>query len=185
MLGNPSWSRDGRLLVLTVDEPATKTDVWTLPLDGAAKPSPIFNTRFAERDARLSPDGRWIAYESDESGRYEVYVQRFPALGSKVQLSADGGTQPVWSRDGRQLFYRGGGKIMNVSVSASDPIQLGAPVALFDDAYLDKGANHTGYDVSADGRRLVFSRESDTTPRKYLDVLQGWLPELQRRAPMK
>ena len=179
------WSGDGKRLLLTVDTTAGKTDVWVLPLDGSAKPVPILDTRFAEHDARLSPDGRWIAYESDESGRGDVYVQRFPSLGSKVQVSADGGSQPVWARDGRQLFYRGGGKVMNVTVSATDPIQLGAPVAAYDDTYLDKGANHTGYDVSADGKRLIFSRESNTTPRKQLDVLQGWLPELQRRVPVK
>ena len=177
------WSRDGKSLLLTIDGAQLKTGLWLLPLDGSSKPFPILDTRFAERNARLSPDRKWIAYESDDSGRVEVYVQRFPTLGSKVQVSNDGGAQPVWSRDGRQLFYRGSGKVMSVTVGSGDPIQLGAPVGIFEDTFLDKGADHTGYDVSPDGHRLVFSRESATTPRKYLDVLQGWLPELQRRVP--
>jgi Tol biopolymer transport system component len=177
------WSRDGKSLLLTIDGAQLKTDLWLLALDGSSKASPILNTRFAEDDARLSPDGKWIAYQSDESGRVEVYVQRFPALGSKVQVSNDGGAQPVWSREGRQLFYRGSGKVMSVTIGGGDPIQLGAPVAVSEDTFLDKGADHTGYDVTPDGRRLMFSRESATTPRKYLEVLQGWLPELQRRVP--
>jgi Tol biopolymer transport system component len=178
------WSRDGKSLLLTIDGAHSKTGLWLLPLAGSSKPSPILDTPFAERDARLSPDGKWIAYESDDSGRVEVYVQRFPALGSKVQVSNDGGAQPVWSREGRHLFYRGSGKVMSVTVGGGEPIELGAPVGIFEDTFLDKGADHTGYDVSPDGR-LMFSRESATTPRKYLDVLQGWLPELQRRVPSR
>jgi Tol biopolymer transport system component len=180
------WSRDGRSLLLTVDASSTKTDIWVLPLDGSRKAAPLLNSGFGEANARFSPDGRWFAYESDESGRAEVYVQRFPGLGGKMQVSTNGGGQPVWSRDGRQLFYRGGGKLMSVSVAGGDPLQLGAATPVFDDTFVNKGAVHVGYDVAPDGRRFVFARETaSTTPRRYFDVIEHWLPELLRRVPAK
>ena len=184
------WSRDGKLLLLTVDSPATKADIWVLPLDGSAKASPLIQTRFAERDARLSPDMRWMAYESEESGRDEVYVQRFPSLGGKVQVSTDGGREPVWSRDGRGLFYRStrrdAAKLMAVAVASGDVLQLGDPQAVGDDSFVTKGLNHVGYDVSVDGRRFIFVRENASQARHgYFEVIQHWLPELQRRVPMK
>ncbi len=178
------WSHDGRSLLLTVDAASTKTDIWVLPLDGTGKAKPLLNSGFAEANARFSPDGRWIAYESNESGRGEVYVQRFPALGGKVQVSTDGGGQPVWSLDGRQLFYRGGGKLISVSVAGGDPLQLGVATPVIDDTFVNKGANHVGYDVAADGRRFVFARETaSVTPRRYFDVIEHWIPELLRRVP--
>jgi len=184
------WSRDGKLLLLTVDSPATKADIWVLPLDGSANASPLIQTRFAERDARLSPDMRWIAYESEESGRDEVYVQRFPSLGGKVQVSTDGGREPVWLRDGRGLFYRStrrdAAKLMAVAVASGDALQLGDPQAVCDDSFVTKGLNHVGYDVSVDGRRFIFVRENASQARHgYFEVIQHWLPELQRRVPMK
>jgi Tol biopolymer transport system component len=180
------WSHDGRSLLLTVDAASTKTDIWVLPLDGSGKAAPLLNSAFAEANSRLSPDGRWIAYESNESGRSEVYVQRFPALGGKVQVSTDGGGQPVWAVDGHQLFYRGGGRLISVSVGAGDPLQLGAATPLLDDTFVNKGANHVGYDVAADGRRFVFARETASmTPRRYFDVTENWLPELLRRVPVR
>jgi Tol biopolymer transport system component len=178
------WSHDGRSLLLTIDAVSTKTDIWVLPLDGSSKAAPLLQSAFAEANSRLSPDGRWIAYESNESGRSEVYVQHFPALGGKLQVSTNGGGQPVWAVDGRQLFYRGGGKLISVSVTAGDPLQLGTATPLFDDTFVNKGANHVGYDVAADGRRFVFARETASmTPRQYFDVVEHWLPELLRRVP--
>ena len=113
-------------------------------------------------------------------------MQRFPALGGKVQVSTDGGGQPVWAVDGHQLFYRGGGKLISVSVGAGDPLQLGAATPLLDDTFVNKGANHVGYDVAADGRRFVFARETASmTPRRYFDVTENWLPELRRRVPVR
>ena len=180
------WAQDGRSLLLTVDARASKTDLWVLPLDGSGNARPLINSGFAEENARFSPDGRWLAYESDESGRVEVYVQRFPGLGGKVQVSTDSGKQAVWSRDGRQLFYRGGGKLMAVSVTPGDPIQLGVATPLIDDTFVSKGDNHVGYDVAADGRRFLFARETAAmTPRRYFDVIEHWLPELLRRVPAK
>jgi eukaryotic-like serine/threonine-protein kinase len=179
------WSRDGRVLLVGVDAIATHGDIWVVPVDDAAQARPLIQTNFSEGNARLSPDGRWIAYQSDESGRNEVYIQRFPSLGSKAQVSAEGGSQPVWSRDGRALFYRGGGTIMTVAVTAGEMIQLGAAKAIGADLYTHKGGPHTGYDVAPDGR-LLFARDQQMqAATTYLAVIDNFLPELLRRVPIK
>jgi len=179
------WSRDGRTILVSVDAGGTHNDIWAVPLDGATKARPLIQTKFAESNARLSPDGRWIAYQSDESGRDEVYVQRFPSLDSKAQVSTEGGREPVWSRDGRALFYRGVRGVMEVPVSAGEMVQLGTPKALGEDVYTHKGGPHTGYDATEDGR-LVFARDGQQqAATKYLAVIDNWFPELLRRVPVK
>ena len=176
------WTRDGRSLLLSVDSSATKTDIWLLPLDGSAKASPLLKTPYNERDARVSPDGRWIAYDSDETGRNEVYIQRFPSLGGKIQVSVDGGSQPVWSRDGRQLFFRSG-NVMSVSVGPQDPPQLGTAAVVGEDLYYTKGLNHTGYDAAPDGR-LVFARDTSTQSNlRFVQIIEHWTTEVLQRAP--
>jgi Tol biopolymer transport system component len=95
------WSRDGRYIILNTVNPRTKFDVWVLPIFGDRKPFPYLQTEFTERYARLSPDGHWLAYTSDESKRDEIYVQSFPTPGGKWQVSTNGGERSVWSRDGK------------------------------------------------------------------------------------
>jgi len=108
--------------------------------------------REPQAEDRYSPDGRWIAYTSDESGRDEVYLQRFPELGNKRSVSTDGGVQPVWSRDGEMLYYRGSRSIMSVAISSREPYQVGAPEALFPDDFVrGQGLAHTSYDVAPVG----------------------------------
>jgi Tol biopolymer transport system component len=143
-------SRDGRFL-LTVT-PRT-SDIWVLSLFGDRQSTPYVQTEFQETQPRLSPDGRWLAYQSNESKRNEIYVVSFPKLTEKWQVSTDGGQAPVWSRDGRDLYYQGvNGKIMAVDVRPGTRFQFGVPKALFE---ARSQSNSTSIAVSADGRFLL------------------------------
>ena len=113
------WSSDGRFILYVISRPDAARDLWAQPLEGDRKPFPVLATPFNETNAQFSPDGRWIAYQSDESGRFEIYVQPFPGPGRKVQVSGEGGVQVRWRRDGRGLSYlASGNRLMAV------PIQL-------------------------------------------------------------
>src|SRR5207253_2711197 len=130
------WSRDGRFLLYVKQDATTGGDhLWALPLDGAGTPFPVLQTRFTEDQGQFSPDGQWIAYRPNESGRREVYVRLFPGPGGQRQVSTEGGSQPRWRRDGKELFYiAGDNKLMAVPVrlsSEAQPMDLGPPVALF------------------------------------------------------
>jgi Tol biopolymer transport system component len=183
------WAPDGQTIVMEIQGAETSTDIWLLDGEGERAARPLLQTRFNERTARLSPDGRWLAYVSDESGRDEVYVQPFPDLAGKWQISIQGGNQPVWSRDGRELFYRGGEQLMAVTVSTEPPFRATAPQALFPDAFeRPQGPAHTSYDVAPDGRFLMLqssqvSRETERTGSTQLHVVQNWFEELKRLVP--
>jgi Tol biopolymer transport system component len=99
------WSPDGRTLMFVVNDPKGSFDIMGLSMDGSSKPFPVVKTPFDEQGAQFSPDGRWIAYQSNESGRNEIYVQSFPGSGNRSPVSTDGGTQVRWGRDGKELFY--------------------------------------------------------------------------------
>src|SRR5262249_32891106 len=128
------WSRDGRFLIYHEVNPKTKFDVWVLPVagtggkpSGESKPLPGLQTEANEAAATLSPDGRWLAYVSDESSRYEVYVQSFPTGGGKRQLSIGGGQNPRWRRDGKELFYYSSdGKLMAIPIESGESFAAGA-----------------------------------------------------------
>jgi Tol biopolymer transport system component len=111
-----SFSPDGQLLVFTDANPSTGFDIWILRLNDR-KTQPFIQASYNQGGARFSPDGHWLAYISDESGRYEVYVQPYPGPGGKYQISTEGGTEPVWNRNGKELFYRSGDKMMTVEVT--------------------------------------------------------------------
>ena len=109
-----SWSSDGKFLAYWTVGSATGRDVWIATITGGRKPQPFLRTQFNEMQATFSPDDRWVAYMSEESGRYEVYVQPFPGPGGKWQISTNGGTVPVWAPNGRELFYMSSRKLMSV-----------------------------------------------------------------------
>ncbi len=157
-----------------------------LRLDGGEAPEPLVATPDA-RDAGgyISPDGRWLAYASDESGRWEIYVRPFPEVDEgRWQVSTNGGTEAAWALDGRELFYRNGDKMMRVAVTATSVFAHQPPQVLFEGSY-DTHVNRN-YDVARDGRFLMVK---DVTPRdpasarQHLVLVQNWLEELKRLAP--
>jgi dipeptidyl aminopeptidase/acylaminoacyl peptidase len=125
-----SWSPDGRYLFLDLQNNATRHDIYYVDLNGDRKLTPFLNSPANESNAVLSPNGKWFAYSSDESERSEVYVTAFPGLGRKWQISNGGGDSPSWSRDGKQLYYHMGDKLMLVPIQNVDTFEFGAPAAL-------------------------------------------------------
>lgn len=127
------WSRDGRYLLYRQIGPQTSHDIFVLPTSGGRKPFPYLQTPAMENGGAFSPDGRWIAYASDESGRVEVYVESFPTHGGKRQISPGGGSGPRWRADGKELYYYSlDGKLMAVSVTTGgETLATGTPTALF------------------------------------------------------
>jgi Tol biopolymer transport system component len=149
------WAPDGSLVVLTALLPGTGSDIMRFSFSDNSI-EPYISTENDEQSPRLSPDGRWIAYESNESGRYEVYVQAFPGPGGKWQVSSDGGILPAWRRDGKELFYLGPDDLMAVPVETTDGFRNDTPVTLF---ALDVNVTPDGYynyDVSSDGQKFLF-----------------------------
>jgi Tol biopolymer transport system component len=159
------WSRDRRFILYQQNNPRTKWDLWVLPLFGDRKPFPILQTEFEEGEGRFSPDGRWIAYTSNESGRFEVYVRSFSGspgvVAGKWQVSSSGGSGPRWRRDGRELFFRAAdGKLTAAPIAAGAAFQTGPPEALFDtrdtSAPFDQDFSvKFDFDVGADGQRFL------------------------------
>ena len=153
-----------------------------MSLDGSGTAQLVLGSAFNEYDARLSPDGRWLAYTSDEAGISQVYVQPFPDLDARFPISPSGGSEPVWERDGRRLFYRGNGTMWAVSVEAGEIFEAGLPEPLFEDLYDNKGITHTGYDVDRDGRFLVIG--NDSPQNETMTVILNWTEELRRQVPV-
>ena len=184
------WTPDGRaLLVATSDASGGQGDIFLLrPDSGDHSPVPLLQTRFNERGARVSPDGRWIAYYSNESGRDEVYVRSFPSLNGKWQISVGGGAEPVWAPDGGEIFYRAAA-LVAVRVTAGETFSFGPPRPLFPDRFvLSLSGNHTGFDVSRDGKRFLMVKAAEpgaASAPANLIVVQNWLAEFKRLLPAK
>jgi serine/threonine-protein kinase len=175
-----SWTADGRRLALSASNQKTGDDVWVLDLDVGSEPVQFLATRFGERHPSFSPNGRWIAYASDESGRWEVFVRPYPGPGGRTQISTDGGTEPLWSRDGKEMFYRANGKLMAVAVSeVAGQLSVSTPSALFEDPFeRSTGANpdQRHYDVSPDGTRFAMIRPDPTSnDQRPLRIVIDWL----------
>jgi serine/threonine protein kinase len=171
-----SWSPDGRFIAYMTILPKTLGDIWLLPMSGDRKPVPFLQSPYTEDHARISPDGRWLAYVSNESGRSSVYVTRFPEPGGKWQVSVEGGGFPVWSRDGRELFYRApDGKLMAVPLKTDPDFDAGAATPLFTPR-INVGGPGGGffYDVAPDGRFLVNVIVDQTIPPAT--VVMNWTP---------
>jgi serine/threonine-protein kinase len=183
-----SFSPDGQFLAFDQKDPETGDDAWVLPLQGKQAPRAIANTRFGEGSMKFSPDGRWVAYSSDESGNPEVYVQAFPGPGLRVQISNKGGTDPVWRRSGGELFYRSGDKMMVVSVVTSPQFKASAPRQLWEGTYSEgiaascgmPGVSSSNYDVTADGQRFLMVRDLDQSAfSTSIVVVLNWVEQLK------
>ena len=167
------WSSDGRYLTYYRTDAKTLNDIWALPLFGDRKPFPVLQGEFNESQSQFSPDVKWIAYVSDESGTPQIYVQSFPTLNGKLQISTDGGMQPRWRRDGRELFYLAPNrKLMAVTIKAAAPFQAETPRPLFETRLDGTALRHT-YAVSADGNRFLLNvaPESGAPP---LTIVVNW-----------
>ena len=184
-----SWSPDGQTLAFTqlFRSETDSSDILMLPREGEQEPWAFLKTEFEESGAMFSPDGRWLAYESNETGRDEIYVQPFSATGSggKLPVSVSGGTEPVWPRNSRDLFYRNGDKMMAVAIETEPELSVGKPRLLFEGRFLEAGPLHLrrSYDVSSDGQRfLMIQREQDLVPTEIVVIL-NWFEELKRLVP--
>jgi len=175
-LGN--WSPDGRTLV-TADTGAGG-DLVVLSLDKTGSARPLEQTPFIERTPALSTDGRWLAYASHATGREEIYVEAFPDRGGRWQISTEGGREPAWARNGRELFYRNGDRLMAVPVSTAPAFSAGTPSMLFEGRYLSN-PDRTRYDVSPDGQRFLMIK-GEAAPTQITLVLD-WFQELTRQVP--
>ena len=178
------WSSDGRFVLYTFSGsfPAT-SDIWALPISGDRQPFPVANTRFGESLGTFSPDGRWIAYVSDETGQPNVYVQPFLRAGGKQRISVNGGRNPHWSGNGKELFYLDAdGAMTAVSITTADTVTVGLPETLFPVATLSVNQM---FSVTRDGQRfLVNARPPNTASVSPLTVIINWtstLGELTRK----
>jgi serine/threonine-protein kinase len=187
-----SWSADGQLLAFIEVNPNTGVDIWVQRMGDpsvgtgqAPKSQPFLRTPFSEGAARFSPDGRWLAYISDESGRYEIYVQPYPGPGQKWQISTDGGTEPVWNPKGRELFYRSGDKMMVVEISTQPSFTAGKPHVLFERHYQPTTTTPPNYDVSPDGQRFLMLKpvEQAQAAPTQINVVLNWFEELKQKVP--
>ncbi len=186
-----SVSPDGRFLLFARASAGTVTwtggDIWALPLEGERKPYPFIQTPANEYGATFSPDGKWVAYASFESGRPEVYVRAFPGPGGgKWQISNDGGSQPVWPKGSNEIFYRNGERMMAVPVQTQPTFQPGSPRQLFVGRYLTWTGPFRGYDVAPGGQRFLMVRDKEATlTATRVIVALHWASELAHRAPAK
>ena len=165
---------DARAIVFQVD--TTGGDVGYRMLSGDTTLRSIAGTRFQEFMARVSPDGHWVAFVTDESGTAQVVVQPFPGPGPRIQISSTGGTEPVWARDGRRLFYRSNGRFVAAAIAATRPFRVTSRTTFMDDDYLPAVSPHANYDVSPDGKTLLVLKGDN--PR--LVVVHNWWAEARR-----
>ena len=178
------WSPDGRLILYQSFVAGTYWDLWIIPADGDRKPSVFLQTKFEEVNARFSPDGRWVAYQSDESGAQEIYVRPFPAGEGKWQISSNGGESPLWSRDGKELFYMDGeGNLTGVPMRVDGQTPgIGTPVKLFHAPILggDQIMDQQQYAVSRDGQRFLINTIANESNAFPITIVTDWTRLLKK-----
>jgi serine/threonine protein kinase len=179
------WSPDGRFLLFRRIDPQTGYDLWILPVSGDKKPFPFLKAPFDQRNGQFSPDGKWIAYQSNESGRFQIYVQPFPGPGGKFQISSNGGAQVRWNKNGKEIFYVSlDSKMMAASVKLSadgQSLETGTPAALFPvriaGGPLPGYASRQHYAVSSDGQRFLVNLDVDEGTASPITLILNWHPE--------
>jgi Tol biopolymer transport system component len=174
------WSRDGRYIAISSQGKETGWDIWVLPMIGDRKPVPFLKTSFAELKPVFSPDGHFLAYQSNESGRVEIYVQSFPGPGGKWQISTSGGNEPRWRADGKELYYRAPDqKLMAVDVQTGNSVTAGAPRPLFPGRF-DTSIARNHFLPTADGRRFLTVAPLGREAMTPTTVVLNWYAELGR-----
>jgi serine/threonine-protein kinase len=171
-----SWTKDGRLLLFQRGIGSGFNDLWVLPMDGTREPKSAVATPFDEIDAEFSPDDKWIAYQSSESGRAEVHIRPFPGPGGRLQVSVDGGTSPTWSPDGRELFFKTGDRVMVSAISTTPTLSASPPQVLFNTPFDGR------FSVAPDGKRFLIVK-GDAVQSAHLNIVMNFFTEINRRSP--
>jgi serine/threonine-protein kinase len=175
-----SWSPDGALAYS--EGLPVSGDIWVLPLEGDRQPQEFLVTEFNERHPMFSPNGGWIAFTSDRSGRDEVYVKPYPGEGGIVPISSTGGIQPLWARSGKELFYRNGDKMMVVSVQMEPVFRVETPQLLFEGTFIIRVFDWaSNYDISRDDEEFIMVRQEEA--QTQINVVLNWFEELKRLVP--
>ena len=183
-----SWADDGQTLLFW-EVGATSPDIGMISMEGDRATELLLDTASFEAAPAISPDGGWMAYDSNETGQREVYVQRFPTLGGKQTISTDGGRQPLWSPDGRELFYRAPGGMMRVPVETEPTFTAGDPEVLFETQYYFARSRRT-YDLAPDGQRFLMVKDAAPTDesvalaQSQIVLVENWFDELKRLVPV-
>jgi len=175
-------SRDGQWLVVRSDEAVGSSNIYGRHLTGDTVLVPLVADKYTSLQAAISPDGRWLAYTSNATGRFEVYVAPFPSMSSTRLVSTGGGNEPRWSHSGKELFYKGGGKLMAVDVMPGAAFTPGTPHPLFSLAGYRGARNRPQYDVAPDDRRFLMIREYNDGSDEQLVYVENWFPELKSKA---
>ncbi len=183
----PTVSPDGRTLVFALTEEGTGSNLYARPIDGSEPPRPIRASRSEEEYPTFSPDGRWLAYHSDETGRPEIYVESFPVPGERFQISADGGRQPRWARNG-ELFYRRGNELRVITTRFVGRFEFDAPQTLFTFRllnYATGGVPVRIFDITPDGKRILAITIPEPFPPRRIDIVPDWTSDLARLVAAK
>jgi Tol biopolymer transport system component len=186
------WSSDGKTLVIVDSDSAyQKYSIGTISMEGDHIRKPLLKDEFAEANPNTSRDGKYMAYISNESGHIEVYVRPFPDVNKgKWQISSGGGDSPLWSPDGRELFYLNGDSVMAVSVETEPTFNCGKPRVLFKGSFIGGYGETPSWDISPDGKRFLMMKESQPTPSASagphkINIVLNWTEELKQRVPVK
>jgi len=167
---------------------ASEGGIWTLEITDKRTLRELLRTPYLKQAPTISPNGRWLAYATNDTNRFEVYVQPFPNLNGKYQISTDGGAEPIWAKNGRELFYRNGDKMMAVAIGEKgDRLELGTPTLLFEGrfAVAALSSGDAWYDVSPDGRRFLMLKTEDAPGTKNINIAQNCNNEFTRLVPTK
>lgn len=170
------WLRDEQALLLTE---FVEGEIWKLSLGEDAEPERLMGTSAWERFPRLSPDGKWIAYVKDESGRREVFVQSFPDLGPEHRISVNGGGEPVWSHDGRQIFFRERDEMLVAEIEYGPVFRASRPRVLFSGKYDGAMVGHQHYDISRDSQKFLMIKHGEPVGPNEIRVVLNWSEELK------
>jgi len=177
-----SWSPDGKELVFDVHDAINASDLWVMPANDFSKARPWLRTAATESQARFSPNGRWLAYISNETSRVEVYVRPFAGPGGKQQISTEGGLEPLWAPTGKELFYRSGRKMMVVEVTTDSSFTKSAPRVLFEGQFVGATYPIGTSAISPDGQRfLMLEPVESSQPVNQMNMVLNWSEELKKR----
>jgi Tol biopolymer transport system component len=182
-----TWTPDGMRLIYGLGQVGQWPQIWVKSMDGEGEPEPFGTGEASTCCADVSPDGRWLAYVTGglEGGDWQVFVQPYPAGGEKHQISTDGGVKPVWSPDGKRIYYRNGDRIMAVAMDTSGTFRAEAPSVLFEGQFAEATYwTHPNFDLAPDGKSFVMIKADENWGRTTeVRVVQNWFEEVERLAP--